>query len=81
MSNSAHGHRKAGRRQPAPKREPSLDQALICFLEARGAYQGVRVVLGNAVEGDQGKSPGRTFGELVIYSPGLRSAAAMRKAA
>jgi hypothetical protein len=36
---SAHDHRKSGRRDPAPKREPSLDQALICFLEARGAYQ------------------------------------------
>ena len=39
MSNSAHDHRKAGKREPAPKREPSIDQALICFLEARGAYQ------------------------------------------
>lgn len=23
--------------------------------------------------GNQGKSPGRTFGEMVIYSPGLRT--------
>jgi len=36
---SAHDHRKAGKRQPAPKREPSLARALVDFLEARGAYQ------------------------------------------
>lgn len=31
--------------------------------------------------GNQGTSPGRTFGEMIIYAPGLRSRAAMRKAA
>lgn len=39
MSNSAHDHRRAGKREQPPKREPSIDRALICFLEARGAYQ------------------------------------------
>ena len=38
------------------------------------------VVSRNGV-GNQGQSPGRTFGEMVIYSPGLRSPAAVRKAA
>jgi DNA adenine methylase len=38
------------------------------------------VVSRNGV-GNQAKAPGRTFGEMVIYSPGLRSAAAIRKAA
>lgn len=36
---SAHDHRKSGKRQAAPKRQPSIDANLICFLEARGAYQ------------------------------------------
>jgi hypothetical protein len=36
---SAHDHRKSGKRQPRPKREPSIDANLICFLEVRGAYQ------------------------------------------
>ncbi len=36
---SAHDHRKSGKRQAAPKRQPSIDSNLISFLEARGAYQ------------------------------------------
>ena len=36
---SAHDHRRSGRRQPAPKREPSMDKALVDFLAARGVYQ------------------------------------------
>jgi hypothetical protein len=32
---SAHDHRKSGKRQPRPKREPSIDANLICFLEVR----------------------------------------------
>lgn len=40
----------------------------------------VEVVSANGV-GNQGTSPGRTFGELIIYSPGLRSVAEQRAAA
>ena len=39
MSNSAHDHRTAGKRQPRTKREPSMATNLISFLEARGLYQ------------------------------------------
>ncbi len=39
MSNSANDHRKCGRRQQPPKREPSIDASLISFLEARGVFQ------------------------------------------
>lgn len=38
------------------------------------------VVSRNGV-GNQGRSPGRTFGEMVIYSPGLRQVSAARMAA
>jgi hypothetical protein len=39
MSNSAHKHKTAGKREKAPKREPSIDTNLVCFLEAKGLYQ------------------------------------------
>jgi hypothetical protein len=39
MSNSAHKHSRSGKREKAPKREPSIDKNLICFLEAKGLYQ------------------------------------------
>jgi hypothetical protein len=39
MSNSAHKHSKAGKREKAPVWEPSIDKSLIYFLEAKGLYQ------------------------------------------
>lgn len=37
--NSAAKHSRSGKREKAPKREPSIDKNLICFLEAKGLYQ------------------------------------------
>lgn len=42
MSNSAHIHRKSGKRQTPPKRQPSIDCNLVDFLSARGLYQSGR---------------------------------------
>lgn len=39
MSNSAHRHRKAGTPSAPPKRLPSINSNLVCFLAARGLYQ------------------------------------------
>lgn len=36
---SAHDHRKAGKKQHSPKRQPSIDKNLIIFLESHGVYQ------------------------------------------
>lgn len=38
-NNSAHAHRKAGKPQRPPRRQPSMDANLIDFLETRGLYQ------------------------------------------
>lgn len=36
---SAHDHRKSGKKNSSTKRQPSIDSALIHFLEARDLYQ------------------------------------------